>query len=45
MFVTLMSFKSSSCKFHSLMEDGIYDFCEIQVLLKGPEIFLLFLRV
>ena len=29
---------------HSLMEDGIHDFCEIQVLFKGTEIFLLFLR-
>ena len=27
-----------------LMEDGIHDFCEIQVLFKGTEIFPLFLR-
>ena len=27
-----------------LMEDGIHDFCEIQVLFKGTEIFLLFFR-
>ena len=26
------------------MEEGILDFCEIQVLLKGTDIFLLFLR-
>ena len=37
-------FKSSSREFHSLMEEGIHDFCEILVLLKGSDIFLLFLR-
>ena len=37
-------FKSSSREFHSLMDDGIHDFCEIQVLFKGNKIFLLFLR-
>ena len=43
--VILISFsKSFSRGFHSLMEDGIHDFCEIQVLFKGNEIFLLFLR-
>ena len=36
--------KLSSKQFHSLIEDGIHDFCEIQVLFKGTEIFLLFLR-
>ena len=30
--------------FQSLMEEGIHDFCEILVLLKGTDIFLLFLR-
>ena len=30
--------------FHSLMEKGIHDFCGILVLLKGTDIFLLFLR-
>ena len=39
------SFKSSSMEFHSVMGDGIRDFCEVQVvLLKGTEIVLLFLR-
>ena len=37
-------FKSSPREFHSLMEEGIRDFCEILVLLKGTDIFLLFLR-
>ena len=37
-------FKSSRRVFHSLMEEGIHDFCEIQVLLKGTDIFVLFLR-
>ena len=37
-------FKSSSMEFHSLMEEGIHAFCEILVLLKGNDIFLLFLR-
>ena len=37
-------FKSSSREFHGLMEEGIHDFCEILVLLKGTYIFLLFLR-
>ena len=36
--------KSSSKDFHSLMEEGIHDFCEILVILKGTDIFLLFLR-
>ena len=35
-------FKSSSREFQSLMEEGIHDFCEILVLLKGTDIFLLF---
>ena len=30
--------------FLSLMEEGIHDFCEILVLLKDTDIFLLFLR-
>ena len=34
-------FKSSSREFHSLMEEGIHDFCEILVLLMGTDIFLL----
>ena len=29
---------------YSLMEEGIYDFCEILVLLQGTDIFLLFHR-
>ena len=33
-------FKSSSREFQSLMEEGIHDFCEILVLLKGTDIFL-----
>ena len=37
-------FKSSSREFQSLMEEGIHDFCEILVLLKGTDIFILFLR-
>ena len=37
-------FKSSSREFHSVMEEGIHDFCEILVLLKGTDTFLLFLR-
>ena len=37
-------FKSSPREFHSLMEEGIHYFCEILVLLKGTDIFLLFLR-
>ena len=37
-------FKSSSREFQSLMEEGIHDFCEILVLLKGTDIFLLFLK-
>ena len=42
----LISFKSPSREFHSLMENRIiHDFCEIQVLMKGTEIFLLFFRV
>ena len=32
-------FKSSSRELHSLIEDGIHDFCEIQVLFKDTEIF------
>ena len=30
--------KPSSREFQSLMEDGIHDFCEIQVIFKGTEI-------
>ena len=37
-------FKSSSREFHSLMEEGIHDFCDVLVPLKGTDIFLLFLR-
>ena len=37
-------FKSSSMEFHSLMKERIHDFCEILVLLKGTDTFLLFLR-
>ena len=37
-------FKSSSRELHSLMEEGMHDFCEILVLLKGTNIFLLFLK-
>ena len=37
-------FKSSSREFHSLMEEGIHELCEILVLLKGTDTFLLFLR-
>ena len=37
-------FKSSSREFHSLKEEGIHDFCEILVLLKGTDIFLLLLK-
>ena len=37
-------FESSSREFLSLMEEGIHDFCEILVLLKSTDIFLLFLR-
>ena len=39
-------FKSSPMEFNSLMEEGIHDFCEILVLLRGTDIhvFLLFLR-
>ena len=37
-------FKSSSREIQSLTEEGIHDFCEILVLLKGTDIFLLFLK-
>ena len=37
-------YKSSSREFHKLMEEGIHDFYEILALLKGTDIFLLFLR-
>ena len=37
-------FISSSREFHSLVEEGIHDFCKVLVLLKGTDIFLLFLR-
>ena len=40
----LIDFKSSSRELHSLMEEGIHVFCEILVLLKVTDIFLLFLR-
>ena len=36
--------KSSSIEFHSLIDDGIQDFCEILVRLKVTDIFLLFLN-
>ena len=34
-------FKSSSMELHSLMEEGMHDFCEILVLLKGTDIFFI----
>ena len=37
-------FKLSSKEFHSLMADGIQDFCEILVRLRGTDMFLLFLN-
>ena len=37
-------FKSSARQLHSVMEEGIHDLCKILVLLKGTDIFLLFLR-
>ena len=37
-------FKLLSIKFHSLMADGIQDFCEILVRLRGTDMFLLFLN-
>ena len=40
----LIYLKSSSREFHSLMKEGKHDFCEVLVLLKGTDIFLLFLR-
>ena len=39
-----ISFKLSSSEFHSLMADGIHDFCEILVRLRGTDMFLLFLN-
>ena len=36
-------FKSSLREFHSLIEEGIHDFCEKLVLLKGTDIFLSFI--
>ena len=35
-------YKSSLRQFHSLMEEGIHDFCETLVLLKGTDIFLFY---
>ena len=35
-------FKSSPRQFHSLMEEGIHDFCEILVILKGTDYFYYF---
>ena len=37
-------FKLSSREFHSLMADGIQDFCEIRVQLRGTDMFPLFLN-
>ena len=37
-------FKLSSREFHSLMADGIHNFCEILVRLRGTDMFLLFLN-
>ena len=37
-------FKLSSREFRSLMADGIHDFCEILVRLRGTDMFLLFLK-
>ena len=39
-----ISFKLSSREFHSLMTDGIQDFCEILVRLRGTDTFLSFLN-
>ena len=39
-----ISFKLSPREFHSLMADGIQDFCEILVRLRGTYMFLLFLN-
>ena len=39
-----ISFKLSSSELHSLMADGIHDFCEILVRLRGTDMFLLFLN-
>ena len=36
--------KLSSREFHSPMADGIQDFCEILVRLRGTDIFLLFFK-
>ena len=36
--------KSSSMPFHNQMDDGIQDLSEILVLLKGSEMFILFLK-
>ena len=38
-----VSFKLSR-EFHSLMADGIHDFCEILVRVRGTDMFLLFLN-
>ena len=38
------SFKSSAREFHSRMDDGIQDFCEILYRLSGTGIFLVFLK-
>ena len=35
-------FKLPSREFHSLMADGIQDFCKILVCLRGTDMFLLF---
>ena len=37
-----ISFKLTSREFHSLIADGIHDFCEILVRLRGTDMFLLF---
>ena len=34
-----ISFKLSSREFHSLMADGIHDFCEILARLRGTDMF------
>ena len=36
--------KLYSREFHSLMDDGIQDFCEILVRVRGTDILLLFLK-
>ena len=37
-------FKLSSREFHSLIDDGIQDFCETLVRLRGTDIVLLYLK-